>query len=177
MLMMILLVEMMLAILLAGVLLVAIGVTMQHGDSRAMYRLYAIRDELIDLVVFKGVDRENPWLDALYGNVNRVLLHSNLLGGPAGWSSAAIVGRLQANDPVGEAKLHPFPATSEDCPEVIRALAPELRAALKDLLRNHLGIGIQLNARERAQRRIQRQNARTLLQMMIKDVLCEHPAH
>jgi hypothetical protein len=166
----ILMVEALLVIYLAGVLIVAIGVTMRHGDPSAMYRLYAIRDELIDLVVFKGVDRENPWLDALYENVNRVLLHSNLLGGPTGWSRAAGAGHLEADDTVARTTLHPFPTDSEECPEVIRALAPELRAALECLLRNHLGIGIQMNAQERKRRRIQREDAQNLLLMMLKDV-------
>src|SRR5579862_6372992 len=81
----------------AGLLIVAIGVTMRHGDPNATYRLYAIRDRLIESVVFKGVDRENPWLVALYENVNCVLLHSNLLGGPTGWSLAAAITYPQGN--------------------------------------------------------------------------------
>ena len=138
----ILLVELMLAIYLVGVLIVAISVTMRHGDSTATYRLYAIRDELIDLVVFKGVDRENPWLEALYENINLVLSH-----------------------PIAKRRLHPFPnRSSEDCPEVIRALAPELLSALKHLRRNHLGP------------RILRENAKNLLQMMTTDLRCERAA-
>jgi predicted component of type VI protein secretion system len=173
MLLTILLVETALAIYLAGVLVIAITVTMRHGDPSAMYRLYAVRDELIDSVVFKGVDRGDPWLDALYENVNRVLLHSNMLGGPTGWSRAAAAGHIHGNHPIARPKMQPFPPPSEECPEAIRALAPEIRAALQHLLRNHLGIGIQINAREKARRRVQRENAKILLQMMIDDVRSE----
>jgi hypothetical protein len=175
-LMTILLVEMMLAIYLAGAFIVAISVTMRHGDPTATYRLYAIRDSLIDLAVFKGVDRENPWFGVLYENVNRVLLHSNLLSGPDGWSRAALAARVDFNHSIAKPTLQPFPISSEDCPEEIRALVPELRAALEHLLRNHLGVGIQMNAQERKQRRIQRENAETLLQMMINDIRCKRAA-
>ena len=168
----ILVAEIMLAMFLAGTLIIMLAVTMRHGDPSATYKLYAIRDKLIEAAVFKGIDRENPWLDALYENTNRVLLHSNSLGGPSGWPLAAAVGHYQANHPSTGKKLQPFPASSEECPSPIRELAPELRAALEHLVRNHLGIGIQMTAQEREQRRIQRETARNLLRMMLEDVRC-----
>jgi len=166
----ILLVELAMVVYMAGLLIVAIGVTARHGDPSATYRLYSIRDQLIAAVVFNGVDRENPWLVALYENVNRVLLHSNLLGGPSGWSRAAEVGHSRGNSP-GKSTLQPFPPDSEACPEQLRALTPELRAALEHLLRNHLGFGIYLSAREKIRRRSQQESAKALLRMMSSDAL------
>lgn len=165
----ILLIELAMVVYMAGLLVVAIGVTTRHGDPSATYRLYSIRDQLIAAVVFKGVDRDNPWLIALYENVNRVLLHSNLLGGPAGWSRAASAGPSSGN-PAGRS-LQPFPPDSETCPEQLRALTPELRAALEHLLRNHLGFGIYLSAQEKMLRRTQRESAKALLRLMSGDSL------
>jgi hypothetical protein len=141
----ILVAEIMLAIFLGGELIIVLAVTRRHGDPSATYKLYAVRDKLIAAVVFKGIDRDNPWLDALYENTNRVLLHS---------------------------KLQPFPTTSEECPAAIRELVPELRAALEHLVHNRRGIGIQMNAQKREQRRIQREAAKKLLQMMLDDPRC-----
>lgn len=170
----ILLVELAMVVYMAGLLIVALGVTTRHGDPSATYRLYAIRDRLIASVVFNGVERENPWLVALYENINRVLQHSNLLGGPIGWSRAAAAGHSQAT-PVGRATLQPFPSDSETCPQQLQALTPELRSALEHLLRNHLGFGIYLTAQDRMRRRAQRENAKALLRMMTRNAL--HDGH
>ena len=134
----ILLTEILLVISMAGLLIVAIGLAMRHGDPSAIYRLYAIRDQLVASVVFKGVDRENPWLVALYENVNRVLRDSP--------------------------ELRPLPADHENYPETLRTLLPELRVALELLGRKQRGIGIFQSAQEKYRRRIQRKNASVLLQ-------------
>jgi hypothetical protein len=163
--------EMMLAIFLAGVLIIVLVITRRHGDPSATYKLYAVRDKLIHLVVFNGIDRENPWLDALFENTNRVLLHSNLLlDRPGGWSLVAAGGHHQANHPNTRRKLQPFPTSSDECPVWIRELVPELRAALEQLARNDLVTRLLMNAQEREQRRMQRETARKLLQMMLDDV-------
>lgn len=117
MLVLILLVEMALLIFLVGVLVIANAVTLRHGDPTATYQLYAVRDKLIEACVFEGVSRDNPWLDALYENVNSVLLHSNMLGGPPRWSLAVAVGRYQAAHPGDHKKLKPFPADEQKCPK------------------------------------------------------------
>lgn len=169
MLVMIVLAELALAVFLLGVLVIAFVVTMRHGDPSATYQLYAIRDKLIDSAVFKGVSRDNPWLDSLYENVNSVLLHSNLLGGPDRWSLAVAVGHYQASRPRTGKRLQPFPSGQQKCPQALQALAPELRTALEHLLKNHMGITLQMNAHEREQRRIQREMAKNLLQMMRDD--------
>jgi hypothetical protein len=141
----ILVAEIMLAIFLGGELIIVLAVTRRHGDPSATYKLRVVLDKLIAAAVFKGIDRDNPWLDALYENTNRVLLPS---------------------------KLQPFPITSEECPAAIRELVPELRAALEHLVHNHMRLGIQLNAQRREQRRIQRETAKRLLQMMLDDARC-----
>ena len=172
MLVLILLAEIALAIFLVGALVIAAAVTMRHGDPSATYQLYAIRDKLIDSSVFKGVARDNPWLDALYENVNKVLLHSNLLGGPERWPLAVAVGHYQAAHPNPGKTLQPFPGPQQQCPEALQVLAPELKSALEHLVKNHMGITLQINAREREQRRIQREVAKNLLQMMRDDSRC-----
>ncbi len=141
----ILIAEIMLAIFLGGELIIVLAVTRRHGDPSATHKLRVVLDKLIAAAVFKGIDRDNPWLDALYENTNRVLLPS---------------------------KLQPFPTTSEECPAAIRELVPELRAALEHLVRKHRGIGIQVNARKREQSRIQRETAKHLLRMMLEDARC-----
>lgn len=175
MLVIILIAEIMLAILLGGQYIIVLAVTRRHGDPSATYKLNAVRDKLIEAAVFKGIERDNPWLDALYTNTNRVLLHSNLLGGPSGGSRATPVGHYRANHPNTGKELQPFPTSSEECPDAIRELVPELRAALEHLVRNRRGIGLQMNAQEREQKRLQRETAEKLLQMMPCDVRFERP--
>lgn len=99
----ILIAEIFLAIFLGGELIIVLAVTRRHGDPSATHKLRVVLDKLIAAAVFKGIDRDNPWLNALCENTNCVLLPS---------------------------KLQPFPITSEECPAAIRELVPELRAAL-----------------------------------------------
>ena len=174
MLVLILLLEILLSVFLVGVLVIAYAVTLRHGDPSATYKLYAVRDKLIEATVFEGVPRDNPWLDALYENVNSVLLHSNMLCGPPHWSLAVAVGRHQAVHPGTMKKLLPlpFPADAGQCPQAIRSIAPNLKEALEHLSRNHMGVMLQMNSHEREQRRIQRQKAKDLLQMIRSDGRC-----
>lgn len=172
----VLLLEIPLFIFLVGVLVIAYGVRLRHEDSSAAYGLYAVRDKLIEAAVFGGVPRENPWLDSLYENVNCVLLHSNMLGGPPRWSLAVALGRYQAARPGAVKKLMPLPADAGQCPPAIRAIAPNLKMALEHLSRNHVGVMLQMTSHEREQRRIQRQKAKDLLQMMRGDVRYGCPA-
>jgi hypothetical protein len=176
MLILILLIEIALLIFLLGVFVIAKAVTLRHGDPSATYQLYAVRDRLIEASVFEGVSRDNPWLDALYENVNSVLLHSNMLGGPPHWSLAVAVGRYQAAHPGKHKKLIPFPADEQKCPREIRAISSDLRTALEHLSKNHMGVMLQMSAHEREQRRIQREKAKDLLQMMRSDDRCGCPA-
>lgn len=176
MLVLVLLFEVALLIFLVGVLVIAYAVTLRHGDPSATYQLYAVRDNLIEASVFGGVPRDNPWLDALYENVISVLLHSNMLGGPPHWSLAVAVGRYQAAHPGAMRKLRPFPADAGQCPQAIRAIIPNLKSALEHLSRNHMGIMLQMGSHEREQRRVQRQKAKDLLQMMRGDDRCGCPA-
>jgi hypothetical protein len=157
--------EMGAAIFTAGLLTIVVSVTMRHGDPTATFELDAIRDRLIDSVVFQGVDREDPWFVALYENVNRVLLETKLMGDPTAWSGAAASTLSRAN-PMDLTEIQPLPNSLETCPAPIRAITPELRAALEHLLRNHVGIGIYMTAQERRRRRLQQETAETLLRMM-----------
>lgn len=166
MLILILAAELSLAIFLLGSLCIALGVTMRHGDPSATYKLYAVRDSLIEASVFKGVPREDPWLESLYDNVNSVLLHSNLLSGPSGWPLAVAVGHYQAANPDRGKRLRPLPQGSDRCPAHIRALGPSLRQALEHLTRHHLGWYLQMNTRERERSRVQQEKARMLLAMI-----------
>lgn len=169
MLYLILVLEIVFALFLLGVLGIALAVTLRHGDPSATYGLYAVRDKLIDACVFEGIARANPWLDSLHENVNSVLVHSNMLSGPARWSFALAVGQYQASHPNAARRLKPLPRDPGRCPEPVRALIPEIRTALERLSGSHIGVMLQMNARERGERRIQREKARLLLQMMRED--------
>lgn len=155
MLYLILILEIVFTLFLLGVLGIALAVTLRHGDPSATYGLYAVRDKLMDACVLKGIARANPWLDSLYENVNSVLVHSNMLSGPARWSFALA--------------LKPLPRDPGRCPEPVRSLIPEIRTALERMSGSPIGVMLQMNARERGERRIQREKARLLLQMMRED--------
>lgn len=122
-----------------------------------------------DGCVFEGVARDNPWLDTLYENVNSILLHSNMLGAPTRWSFALAVGHFQASHPKSGRRLRALPCDPARCPGAIRALVPEMRVALEHLSKSHIGVMLQMDAREREERRIQRTKARLLLKMMCGD--------
>jgi len=128
-----------LAVFLFGALVTAVGVTMRHRGSSATYRLDAVRDRLISACVFDGVPRDNQWLETLYSNVSSILLQD-------------------------ARKLEPLPE-SEECPPEIFALQADLREALEQLSRHHTGPFLR-SSRERRQKRLQREQAKNLLEMI-----------
>lgn len=166
MLVILLLGEITIATFLFGVLVIALIIRIRHGDLSATHKLYAVRDDLISACVFAGVPRDNPWLETLYINVNSVLLHSNLLGGPRGWPLAVALGQVQASKFCDAKQLVPLPRNGEKCPTAILALEPALRNALEHLSVHHLGLFLQVNAHNREQRRLQREKAKHLLEMI-----------
>jgi hypothetical protein len=116
------------------------------------------------------------WLDTLYGNVNSILFHSNMLSGPERWPFALAVGHYQASHPNAAKKLKALPHDPQRCPEPVRTLIPKIRSALEHLSVSHVGVILQMNAREREQRRVQREKAKQLLQMMREDDRSRCPA-
>jgi len=122
----------------------AIIVTARHDDS-SIYKLYAVSDRLIRSVALNQTDREDPWLIALYENVNWVIALPNL---------------------PDDVPPKPFPRPSETCPEPLHAIVGELRAALEHLLSNHLKMAFLLTKPEKARRRNQKEKARILLGMI-----------
>lgn len=133
--------ELVLTLFLAGVLVIAIAVSMRYPT--APYKLHAVRDKLLNACVFDGVRTDDPWLAALYENVDSVLLRAR--------------------------KLTPLPDV-EKCPPAIRVLLTDLRSALKCLCRHQMGLYLGMNAHERAQRRLQRKTAKSLLEMIDQQV-------
>jgi hypothetical protein len=131
--------EVVLAFFLFGSLVTAAGVKMKHGDSSATYKLSAIRDRLVGICVFEGVARNNEWLEILYSNVSSILLKD-------------------------ARKLTPLPE-NEKCPPEIWALQPDLRDALENLVRHHTRLFFG-NPRERSQKRLQREQAKSLVEMI-----------
>lgn len=166
MLVLLLLGETTIATFLFGVLVIALIVTTRHADLSATYKLRAVRDDLINACVFAGVPTNNPWLEALYENVNSILLHSCLPGGQQRWPPAIAFGQFQASNPFGAKQLVPLPRNGEKCPTAIRALEPALRSALEDLSTHHLGLFLHVDAHSREQRRLQREKAKHLLEMI-----------
>ena len=151
-------------IFLGGVLLIAIRLEFRYGDPSASYRLFAVRDKLIGAVAFDGVSRNDAWFQSLYENVNSILVQSNLVAGPERWSLASFLGRYLVEHPEAEKKLNQVPRY--DPPEQLKPVIAELNSALNHLLGNHFGIILQMSAQQRAKRRIQKEKARELRDMM-----------
>jgi len=149
--------------LLAGVLLIAHLLSVKYGDDSASYRLFAIRDRLVATVVFDGVDRDDPWFDALYENVNSILIHSNLLSGPSNWPVAEWVGRHLAKHPHEAKKLRHVPTFEP--PADLQPVIVDINNALDELRCNHIGIITQFSAHRRELARIQRDKAKEFQSM------------
>jgi hypothetical protein len=67
--------------------------------------------------------------------------------------------------------LIPLPG-SETCPAAICELHQDLQNALEHLSRNHWPSFVQMTARERAEKRIQREKAKHLLEMINQRGMC-----
>lgn len=157
------------AVFLFVVWIVAIHITMARGDDTATYKLYAVRDQLVGAVVFGGVERDDPWFDALYENVNRILTLSHFLAGPSKWRVANKMGTLAAQKPTNNKTIKMLPPYAPPA-----AIAPILEVtddALRHLIRNHFGTQVLLNAHQRELWRQKRERAREL-QKMVHSARC-----
>lgn len=151
-----------LAVFLIGSFLIAGILRLKYGDSSASYGLFAVRDDLIAAVVFKGVKREDPWLDALYRGVNALLWHSHFVAGPGeGWARADWIGKHLAEEPNRSARGWELPMDVPP-PEVLVPIVNRLMNELDRMVHAHAGIRIQMTSQARRKLQIQRARAAEL---------------
>lgn len=145
---------------LAGLLIIALTIKVKYGDHSACHELFAVRDKLIEANVFKGVPRDDPWLDTLYTGVNNLLRGSKLMAGPGeGWDTAARAGRHFANKPPKTGRFV-LPSGTPSGP--MKAIIDDLQHALAVHRRHHMGWAIFRSAHEREVLKIRRKMAREL---------------
>jgi hypothetical protein len=152
------------AVLMGGLLLEVCILRALDGDLPSTYKLSALRDKLIRLVVEGKIDRHEPHFDALYRNVNVLLTGCRYLSGRAGWRAAeAASGRLAlyASD---EVALSEMPRGV--IPEALEPVLNELRAALLHVADSHVRLVLMLDARRRELARMHKERARQFLKMM-----------
>ena len=152
------------ALLMAGLLAEALMFRAIHRDMPSLYKLFAVRDKLIRLVVEKKIDRYEPHFDALYRNVTILLQSSRCISGPGGWKLAEMQGKHLAYHPHGGQTLAVIPEQS--LPENLSPVVGELREALEHLIGNHFGVIVQVNSHRRELARIQKEQAKALLKMI-----------
>jgi hypothetical protein len=152
------------AVVMGGLLLEVCILRAIHGDLPSTYKLFALRDQLIRLVVEGKVDRHEPHFDVLYRNVSILLEGCRHLSGPAGWRAAEVAGRRLAVYASDEAALSEMPRGV--MPEALEPVLNELRAALVHVADNHLGLFLMMDARRREVARMHQERARQLLKMM-----------
>ncbi|HTB66460.1 MAG TPA: hypothetical protein VK727_09540 [Steroidobacteraceae bacterium] len=157
-----------LALFMLVLLIEAAIIKMNHDDLPCAYRLYAVRDTLIRLNVEGKIARSDPYFDALYENVNMLLRCSREISGPDGWPLAAAIGHHLAHRPQDAVLPAHMP---KEVPDALIPVAKDVREALKHLTSNHFGIFIQMDATRRERARIQKVNARKLLEQ-IPENLC-----
>jgi hypothetical protein len=141
-----------------------------HDDPPSTYKLFAVRDMLIRLVVEKKIDRDEPHFDAFYENVNTFLRASRAIAGPKGWPIADASGKWLAHHPRPQNTLRPVP--TETLPDAMRPAVEELRPALEYLVRNHFGFFVHWDSHRRELIHMQREQAKELLRMMPTDRTC-----
>ncbi len=160
----ILILSVMVVFLVGAWLLVKLLVDM-YGDSTASYGLFAVRDRLIRAVVFDGVDRDDPYFSELYRSVNDVLMHSNLISGPAGWCVAPKVGEYLVANPKEGRPIYSLLKGGVPPQPLIKVL-DEMYDALTHMLDNHNGFMLQVSGQRRAERRMQKEEAKRLRDMV-----------
>ena len=153
-----------LAVLMAGLLLQVLVFHVMHEDPIAIYKLFAVRDKLIRLVIEGKVARDEPHLDAIYKDLNVLLRSSRNISGPDGWPLATAQGKFLAHHPGAGVKRARM--SSEEIPEALRPVTAELRAALQHMLSNHHGVYLQIDAKRREAEKIRRARAKALLEKM-----------
>ena len=104
-----------LAFLMAGLLIQALVFHVTHMDPTAIYKLFAVRDKLIRLVIEGKIHRREPHFETLYRELNVVLRSSRSISGPEGWSRARAQGKFFARYPDGGYKTTRM--SSDEIPE------------------------------------------------------------
>jgi len=145
-----------------GTLVIAVVLHVKHNDTRAAYPLFAVRDALIESVVFKEVPRNDPWVESLYEGLNGVLKNSNLVAGPdGGWERATYMGVRIARNPSCARHFPEFP-DSVAPPEQLAPVLEQLGKAIEQFIQNHHGIKLQWNTAARVKAQEQRRRAEAL---------------
>jgi hypothetical protein len=135
----------------------------RHVDPACTYKLFAVRDKIIRLNVEGKIQRNDPFFDAVYQNVTTLLRCSRIISGPEGWHLATMIGHHLAHRPQDAVSLQPMP---KSVPEEMKPVIDELRTALQFLVSNHFGILLQMDANKREQSRMQKLQARKLLEQI-----------
>lgn len=152
------------AVLMFG-LFVEVGIVRAlHDDPPSIYRLFALRDKLIRLVVDEEIPRREPHFDAIYKNVNIILAGCRRLSGPGGWMVAEEDGKHLAHHPHDHIELLELPTGAP--PAQLQPIFPELRDALEHIVDRHFGLYLLMDERRREQSRIQKAQAEELLKML-----------
>ena len=150
---------------LMGGLLVEVGIFRAiHDDPPSIYKLFALRDKLIRLVVDKEIARREPHFDAIYKNVNILLGGCRRLSGPKGWMIAEEDGKHLAHHPDDYVKLFKLPTSAP--PTQLEPAFLELRDALEHIIGHHFGLYLLMDERRREQTKIQKAHAAELLKML-----------
>jgi hypothetical protein len=155
------------AMLMGGLLLEVCILRAIDGDLPSTYKLFALRDKLLRLVVEGKIERHEPHFEALYRNVNILLTGCRHLSGAAGWRAAEVAGRRLALYASDEAALSEIPSGA--IPDALEPVLNELRAALVHVTDSRVGLVgliLMVDARRRELARMHKERAKQFLKMM-----------
>ena len=152
------------AVLMAGLLIEAALFRAVHDDPPSIYKLFALRDKLVRLVVDGKIDRNDPHFEAVYRNVNVLLNACRRISGPNGWRVAEAQGKHLAHHPSDHVRLVSLPPGALPAP--LEPIVVELRLALEHIVDRHFGLHLVISEQRREQNRIRRAGAKALLQIV-----------
>jgi hypothetical protein len=153
-----------LLLLMVAILSRAAWMKFETGDTPCTYKLFAVRDKLIRLVIDKRIARDDPYFDAMYQNVTIMLRSSRLISGPSGWPLAAWSGKMFAHKPEAGARLRALPTGR--FPDELVPIAEELSHAMRHVAENHFGIFLQWDASRREALKIRKEQAKEFLKLL-----------